>query len=170
MTEHMEATEEVFTPNPDDWFDGTLLLVTPTFWFAELTNGERCFIPGRYITDPPVGHKCSVYIKPGMKVALRIRATPGEPSPYKALEAVLDEKLKLPTHEEGEVVRWDDRGFFGYIQRRCGCHIFAKIVDRFPLNLFKGDRVRFRIVNTAKGWAGEDVELIEDSRFTEENK
>lgn len=156
--------------SPDDWYDGIVDRVTPTFWFVTLNDGSRCFVPGRYITDRPFGHMCSAYIKKGMRAALRIQSTPEERSPYKALEAVLDEKIEVPEYEFGEIASWDDGGFYGYISRQCGCHIFGKIIDRFPQTLLKGDRVRFRLVNTNKGWSGQDVELIKDSGITEEKQ
>lgn len=92
------------------------------FCGVQLKNGQRVFCHKKKMILP-AGHFCLV--RPGLRLVLKVTATPNKITPFEAIEARFHESetFELPKREVS-VISYLDGTSRGFAARDCGCEIF----------------------------------------------
>ncbi len=113
-----------WTPEPNERYFATVNKVLRDFYFAELSQGEQCFIGSNCIRAPQ-GHRC---FQIGDEVSVRLqRGTLNSSARWSATECHLVTAREYPEAEKGIVREWQESGTRGFVDRPCGCPIFVTV-------------------------------------------
>src|SRR5258708_16243915 len=153
-----QQQEELWSPNPQDWFEGTFdYRLSKDILVGKCDNGDRVWIPVRDLRSPGQ-HICFAKDTPmAVRIEFNLPTSPNtnrqslrtsSKYQYRALECVVEGDFPK-TLETGVVEVWN--GNYGAIRRPCGCSIFAKSgFDSLPLEV--GESVNFSVeFNQFKG-------------------